>query len=68
VDFTKKNVQELIASNAMIPETSSDDFSNLTVGSIFAQKRKYGPVNTWKIENGQIYGFIIGNHSKVIFE
>jgi hypothetical protein len=46
VNLTKKNVHELIASNAIIPETSSDDFSNLTVGSIFDQKRKYGPVKT----------------------
>jgi hypothetical protein len=52
----------------MIPEISREEFSNLTIGSIFDQKSKYGSVKTLKIEKGQIYGFIIGNHSNVIVE
>jgi hypothetical protein len=30
-------MREFKASNAMIPEISSEDFSNLTLGNIFAQ-------------------------------
>ena len=47
---------------------STERFSNLILGKIFAHNLKYGSVINLKNEKGQIYGLIIGNQSKVILE